>query len=407
MKRNAMKTNIRTTIVILCGLMGLFSACREEMPNMQNPRTDFYIYNWPQLFESLWSGLNYNYVFWDIDPTDWDDVYSVYKPRFDSLATATVGFENHEANVVGLKMLKTLLSHMIDHHMTVQVSLPEGQYVITPGDDEVSSRDGYHPRGALNNYRITTVMEKLKADGRLSHELWTRQDDDFCCGTEIIDGDIIRLWFNHFLFTRYIDTENDVTKVLDTYYALLDTYPDVKGVIIDVRDNGGGYVDDLPLILGKLIKEDMIFAYSRTKSGIGRLDFSPWIPATLLKEESRRLLDVPVVVLADMNSISMCEMTTLVVKEMPQGCFIGERTFAGMGLIKPSNGAFELTYSGYFENNVLMCYTTNTATKSLDGQIYEGKGIMPVIEVLYDEETLRQGIDTQLERAITYIHTGR
>ncbi len=45
MKRNAMKTNIRTTIVILCGLMGLFSACREEMPNMQNPRTDFYIYN--------------------------------------------------------------------------------------------------------------------------------------------------------------------------------------------------------------------------------------------------------------------------------------------------------------------------------------------------------------------------
>ena len=94
MKRNAMKTNIRTTIVILCGLMGLFSACREEMPNMQNPRTDFYIYNWPQLFESLWSGLNYNYVFWDIDPTDWDDVYSVYKPRFDSLATTTVGFEN-------------------------------------------------------------------------------------------------------------------------------------------------------------------------------------------------------------------------------------------------------------------------------------------------------------------------
>lgn len=50
------------------------AGCRKEMPQMQNPRTDENIYNWFQVFESLWSGMNYNYVFWDIDPTDWDAV---------------------------------------------------------------------------------------------------------------------------------------------------------------------------------------------------------------------------------------------------------------------------------------------------------------------------------------------
>ena len=50
------------------------AGCRKEMPQMQNPRTDENIYNWFRVFESLWSGMNYNYVFWDIDPTDWDAV---------------------------------------------------------------------------------------------------------------------------------------------------------------------------------------------------------------------------------------------------------------------------------------------------------------------------------------------
>lgn len=56
------------------------TGCRKEMPQMQNPRTEVYITNWTQLFESFWNGMNYNYVFWDIDPTDWDAVYDEYHP---------------------------------------------------------------------------------------------------------------------------------------------------------------------------------------------------------------------------------------------------------------------------------------------------------------------------------------
>ena len=43
---------------------------------------------------------------------------------------------------------------------------------------------------------------------------------------------------------------------------------------------------------------------------------------------------------------------------------------------------------------------------TLDGQILEGIGVTPDIEVAFDEELYRQtGRDTQLERALEYIRS--
>lgn len=65
-----MKYKILLALLFVLGLV----SCRKEMPDMQNPREET-IYNWDQLFESYWNGMNYNYVFWDIDTTDWDKMY--------------------------------------------------------------------------------------------------------------------------------------------------------------------------------------------------------------------------------------------------------------------------------------------------------------------------------------------
>ena len=35
-------------------------ACRDEMPDMQDPRANTDIYNWSQLFDCYWTGMNYN-----------------------------------------------------------------------------------------------------------------------------------------------------------------------------------------------------------------------------------------------------------------------------------------------------------------------------------------------------------
>ena len=188
----------------------------------------------------------------------------------------------------------------------------------------------------------------------------------------------------------------------------MDNYPTVEGVIIDVRHNIGGNLSDLPIVLGKFVDEEKMLFYTRQKNGPGRLDYTPWTPEVLKPTERSRDLDVPIVVMADMNSISMAEMTTLAVLGLPKGCFIGERTHGGTGTIAADNIAFDQFYGGYFNiNDILEVYTTMTMMKDLDGVNHEGVGISPTIEAPFDGVNLLQGIDTQLERAVEYIHTGK
>ena len=104
----------------------------------------------------------------------------------------------------------------------------------------------------------------------------------------------------------------------------------------------------------------------------------------------------------------MAEMTTMAVKVLPNGVFIGERTFGGTGQLNRSNSAFENFYGGYFAiAGSIEVHTTMTMTKDVDGVNHEGVGVEPDIEEPYDGASLERGVDNQLERAIEYIHTGR
>ena len=222
-----------------------------------------------------------------------------------------------------------------------------------------------------------------------------------------LDEDIVYFRLSSFMLSKHVGTGDIVDRIVANYHDLLDNYPTVEGVIIDVRHNTGGYLADMPLVLGKLVNEETLMFYTRQKGGIGRLDYTPWTPEVLKPTERSRDLDVPIVVMADMNSVSMAEMTTLAVLGLPKGCFIGERTHGGTGTLATDNLVFDQFYGGYFKiNNIMEVHTTMTMMKDLDGVNHEGVGISPTIEAPFDGENLRQGVDTQLERAVQYIRTG-
>ena len=84
------------------------------------------------------------------------------------------------------------------------------------------------------------------------------------------------------------------------------------------------------------------------------MDYEPWTQEVLKPTERSRDLDVPIVVMADMNSVSMAEMTTLAVLGLPKGCFIGERTHGGTGSLVTDNLVFDQFYGGYFKINNIM-----------------------------------------------------
>lgn len=403
-----MKSKILLALLFVLGLV----SCRKEMPDMQNPRGEL-VCNWDQLFESYWNGMNYNYVFWDIDTTDWDKMYEVYKPKFESIAKA--GFYNKEVNDTAFEWLKKMSSTLIDYHFGLKVyglkwdgDYSDYPYTFSPSYENVKKRKGYHENFVFPRY---SILQKMVADGRFADiESYPLDLEQRYYISGITKSNILYLGFSSFSIQADLknkDYKERMEAIFNIYWNNLDNNPDLKGVIIDVRGNGGGYLNDLSYVLGKFVKEPLKVFYTRKKSGTGRLDYTPYTPEYLYPLDYKRELDIPVVVLADMHSLSMAEMTTMAVLALPKGngVFIGEQTKGGTGNL---NSNFDMSYGGQFINNMLDVYTCSSNLVDANGVSHEGKGVKPTIEVPLDVEKLEQQlIDNQLEYAFNYILSGQ
>lgn len=385
----------------------LTSACRDEAPELMNPNERQLLNTPSQVFESFWHGMNNSYVFWDIDPTDWDKVYDDYLPRFRELdKLETVKTETLQ------ELYDEICKNLVDHHYVLQIYNPQASpeeveegdvWTWTyPGNDEVRARDYYHE--PFYRKDLLSCIGKYESEGRISDFVMGENEAMYACSYNIDDG-IIYLRLSAFMIyeAKRDDPNDTVLNAVDNYLRLVMETPEIKGVILDVRGNGGGYLNDSKYTLRPLIDKELLINYTRTKEGLGRFDYGPWVPSILAPAEEHRKVEAPIVVLADVNSVSMSEATAMAVSSFPNGCVVGERTFGGQGTL---TGNYKLFYCGQIENYAVDIYTTTVVTKDVKGVIHEGVGIVPDIEVFYDEEAMKAGRDVQLDRAVQYIHTG-
>ena len=186
----------------------------------------------------------------------------------------------------------------------------------------------------------------------------------------------------------------------------------LKGVIIDLRNNGGGMLTDYQYVLGSMLPSgDFEVAFSRFKRGVGRYDYSPLSPFKVpTLETTHETITEPIVILTNSGSVSMAEMTSLGCQSLPNGTLIGKRTHGGLCSLIPDPGVYYQNYSGIIgERGVtpVWLYIPQMTTVSKEGQILEGVGLTPDIEVDLDVTQYQAtGRDTQLERALQFCTTG-
>lgn len=400
-------------------------SCRKDAVDMPDPNLDFYYgyFDYTHQFQTVWTGINNSYVHWSDDTVDWDARYMRLLPKFmklDSIIADTTLADSLQCVPFDTfsELYTELLQGLRDHHMMVRVKniipAPGDEtdvFTYSPGQKEVTSRDYYHSR-----MDMTSEYKALALLGRQGRVTYLKYDSCVIEGSEkfyaiscLIDGKYAYLRLSNYYLTALTSDENklneDQQRVLDIYkqWKSLSFSPSTEGVILDNRSNTGGIVNDLQLVIGPFLGEDITPAYSRTKNGLHRLDYTLWAPVVIHKAEESRS-DLKYVVLADVWSVSMGEMTTAAVKAMPKGYFIGERTYGGHG---PLNGNFNATYSGTFGNldGYHYVYTSSHQLKFEDGGILEGIGITPDKEVLINLDQLREShIDNQLHAALDYLN---
>ena len=157
----------------------------------------------------------------------------------------------------------------------------------------------------------------------------------------------------------------------------------MQAMILDLRDNPGGFVDYAVEIADELLPQATIISV-RDKNGNE-------------KQYTRdsKSMDFPMAVLVNQNSASASEILTVALKENQRAAIIGEKTY-GKGIIQSH---FNLSWGGYLK-------LTTASYYSPDGNAIHEVGVMPDIEVSLPEEIqndpslLTDETDTQLQKAI-------
>jgi len=381
-------------IAILC-IAASFSSCRKDIASINQPES-YIDGNFSQVFEAFWNGMNNNYLFWDIDTTDWDAMYTRYKPVFGQLNL-------NDSNDVrkSVQYFRQMTQGLVDSHYNLSFSYGAiADSTVNPAFERKVKSSNYHPPYF---YAPLDYYDYLDTTTIYGYDSTSSAGDYRFAMAGTYNKNVLFFTCNSFeLKSSYeATTANGIKPVLNYFFNYLKHPPaDFKGIIIDVRGNGGGEVTDLNFLLGRLITSPLTFGYTRYKSGNGRLDYTPWVPAVITPQADGQNITVPITVLADNFSVSLAELTTMAIHTMPNGKFIGETTWGANGPLT-SNEFFN---GGQFTAaNFLFAYTSSSEFKYVDNNIYEGKGFPPDVSVPYNAAAIQAGRDLALEKALTLI----
>lgn len=157
---------------------------------------------------------------------------------------------------------------------------------------------------------------------------------------------------------------------------ILTKYKDTDGMIIDLRENGGGKIENQYILLRRLIEKETVVQYTRIKSGPGHQNFSSPRPVRVTPYKGIRYTK-NIVVLIDGGTFSSASLFALHTKAFHHITLVGDKTGGGLGM--PNGG--QLPNGWFYRFSV---------TQSLDLQQkpdYEN-GVPPDIPMFLDTADL-------------------
>lgn len=150
---------------------------------------------------------------------------------------------------------------------------------------------------------------------------------------------------------------------------------DCTGIILDLRDNGGGYEAQADIVADRILPEGLI-AYSENKKGERISEI----------KSDAECIDVPLVVLINENTASASELVAGAIRDHKKATLVGEKTY-GKAL-----GQTRRDYSEDGSGIILTIARYFTPS----GECIHGVGISPDIEIALTEGSED---DTQLQKA--------
>ena len=294
-------------------------------------------------------------------------------------------FETHlsgEYYGVGAEILETTDGEVVI--IKVFNDSPAEKAGLKPGDVFVSI-DGKEVKGKTATDVATTLRSKEKEnativvrrdDEEISFEVTKDQITMLSVSSEMLDDNIGYISIDLF----GLITHNQFADALEKLEE-----QGMKKLIIDLRGNGGGYLDSVTRILDNFVDSKTVIYQMKKRDKVEKFYAND--------DETK---DYKVVILVNENSASASEIMASCMKEQYKATLVGKKTY-GKGSVQETK---EL------ENGTLIKYTTEEWLTS-EGNSINGEGIEPDVEVELSEDYMNNPTrenDNQLQKAIEIIN---
>lgn len=297
-------------------------------------------------FDYLWEEVDKKYSYFELKSVNWNQVKATYRPMLSENSSEEELFA----------VLASMLNELRDDHTNLITPFNVSQYNVALASPK--------------NYRARTIDEFYLPNAWITGAF----KHDFLHNEEV---GYIR--YGSFM-SNFSENQMDL---------VLDRYKNTKGIILDLRENGGGSIFNVPALLSRFVETKTHVGYSITRNGSEHDDFGEREEFYITPSSGIRY-GKPVIVLIDRGSYSATTLFALATKALPNITLIGDATGGGGGL--PNGGQLPNGWTYRFSVSQIL---------DLQGSNYAEEGVPADIEVSFDWSDLTK--DEILERAIDEI----
>lgn len=275
------KSSMALTIFIVL-LAALLPACH-EMEDYDNTALDN--------FDCLWKSVDQNYCFFAEKDVDWQEVGQRYRSRI------IPGITREELFSLCAEMLEELKDGHVNLNAPFNTSYYRGWWSAYPQDFDWRVVQQYYL--AFDYRNIGSIAYKILPQN---------------------------VGYMRYPSFSSMPGEGNLDHIF-SYLSACD------GLIIDIRDNGGGLLTNIEPLVGRLIHHTTRAGYIRHKSGPAHDQWSDFYPIEYKPAKENRIVwNKPLVILTNRSCFSAANTFVMVCKELENVYIVGSRTGGGGGL---------------------------------------------------------------------------
>lgn len=326
------------TTIVSFFLFISFSSCFHEEEYNNSKRDNF---------ELLWKTLDQKYCFFEYKNIDWQEVHTRYSDRISEKMSNDAFFD----------VMGEMLAELQDGHVNLTSSHNVARYWKWFED---------YP----DNFDTKIQRNYLGTDYSIASGIKYK----------ILDDNIGYMYYGS--FSSGVGEGN-----LD---QIINRLSICRGIIIDVRDNGGGLLSNVETIASRFFEEKTLVGYIMHKTGTGHNDFSKPYPRYI--EPSNRLrYQKNVVILTNRRCYSSTNDFINAMTYAPNVTIMGDKTGGGSGL----------PFSSELPNGWSVRFSSSPMVNANEKQIEFG--IEPDVNVEMKKDDMSKGIDTIIEAARDFL----